>query len=97
MEDLSEQDKKTILRLFTIYREWKMHLHEYTEEDLMRMQYDLTREVIAAETIDLDEKVEVLREALNEVREKVGLSPVADDDGEDDEEDEEEPSDEGSE
>jgi len=89
MEQLSEQDKKEIVQLFNIYRNWKLNLHRYTEEDLMRMQYDLTRETIAAETVDLDEKMEVLREALNEVREKVGLAPVADEDEEDDEEDEE--------
>jgi hypothetical protein len=90
MEQLSEQDKKVILQLFNIYRNWKMNLHKYTEEDLMRMQYDLTREVIAAETIDLDDKIEVMRDALNEVREKVGLAPITDDEDEEDEDEEDE-------
>lgn len=67
-----------------------MNLHKYTEEDLMRMQYDLTREVIAAETIDLDDKIEVMRDALNEVREKVGLAPITDDEDEEDEDEEDE-------
>jgi len=84
---LTEVQKKEVFRLFNIFRNWAGNLSAYSPDDLKTMLYLLIQEIVAQETLDLDDELERQRAAINEIRVKLGM-PMMPDEEELDEEDE---------
>jgi len=76
------------MKLIKLYQVWKENLVNFEPGDLYHMLTEIISAIIDMETCDYQVQIDFLVEQLNETREKIGLPPMIDEEGEEDEEEE---------
>lgn len=84
---LTDEQKVEVRKLYNIYQNWADNLSLYAEDDLKLMLYVLLQEIVASETMDLEERVDAIEKKLGIVVGEEGEDEEGDNDEEGEEDD----------